>query len=182
MGASLHWCQPSRPSSPPPPSLGRAAVAVVEAGLRGAGNARPDAARALADVLVAVIVGAGGGSADDSDAGGSDTVVRDGLAAAQRWAASADPSLVRHLVRRLLVAVGPPYSPEFGGAVVRLLAASGVRSRRGAAAAAAATRSDGPDADALRAFAGAVAGLPFDPPLSAREAGLLAELKAERVF
>ena len=166
---------------PAAPSLGRAAVAVVEAGLRGAGNARPDAARALADVLVAVIVGAGGGGDADSS-GGSDTVVRDGLAASQRWAASADPSLVRHLVRRLLAAVGPPYSPEFGGAVVRLLAASGVRSRRGATSTASATRSDGPDADTLRAFAGAVAVLPFDPPLSAREAGLLAELKAERVF
>ena len=38
---------------------------------------------------------------------------------AERWAASADPSLVRHLIYNLLAACAPPYSSDFAASLVR---------------------------------------------------------------
>jgi len=152
-------------------ALARPAVAVAASALAAAGNARPDAARSLADLLVMLIVGDG----DDEGEGGGAVV--DGLAAAERWAAAADPSLVRHFLRTLLASVAPPYSPLFAGTVLRLLAASGVRGGRAARGGGA--RDGGPDAAALAEFAAAASRLSsFEPPLSAKEAALLEELAA----
>jgi hypothetical protein len=81
--------------------------------------------------------------------------------------AAADPSLVRHFLRKLLAAVSPPHSPEFVGAVSRLLVVSGVK-KRGAGMAGAGggggggqagadlggmLAADGPSRAHLRAFA-----------------------------
>jgi len=38
---------------------------------------------------------------------------------AERWAASADPSLVRHFILNLLAACAPPYSSDFAASLVR---------------------------------------------------------------
>lgn len=37
----------------------------------------------------------------------------------ERWAASADPSLVRHLIFTLLAACAPPYSSDFAASLLR---------------------------------------------------------------
>ena len=44
---------------------------------------------------------------------------------AERWASSADPSLVRHLIYTLLGACGPPYSSDFAASVIRHAPATG---------------------------------------------------------
>ena len=41
------------------------------------------------------------------------------LAAAERWARGADPSLVRHFVFGALDVAAPPYSPEFAASLIR---------------------------------------------------------------
>ena len=38
---------------------------------------------------------------------------------AERWASSADPSLVRHLIFTLLGACAPPYSSDFAASLLR---------------------------------------------------------------
>ena len=41
------------------------------------------------------------------------------LAAAERWARGADPSLVRHFVFGALDVAAPPYSPNFAASLIR---------------------------------------------------------------
>ena len=43
------------------------------------------------------------------------------LAAAERWARGADPSLVRHFVFGALDVAAPPYSPDFAASLIRCI-------------------------------------------------------------
>ena len=80
------------------------AVETVAGALRALGNAKPDVARALLALGVACLAG---GAVDRM------------LTAAEAWACSADPSLVRDFVFAALAAVAPPYSPRFAAAMIR---------------------------------------------------------------
>ncbi|KAK9822993.1 hypothetical protein WJX81_003185 [Elliptochloris bilobata] len=145
---------------PAQPLLHAQIVGVLADALRGVGNARPDAARALLGLALALLT-----------AGQTGAV----LAAAERWARGADPSLVRHFVFGALDVAAPPYSPEFAASLIRLMQGSGVRRSRSGVR-------DSKVIARLEDFAAACAQVRFKPPLSTREAAFLQELQTERMF
>jgi len=81
---------------------------VLADALRAVGNVRPDAARALLGLALALLAAGQAGAV---------------LAAAERWARGADPSLVRHFVFGALDVATPPYSAEFAASLIRRAAA-----------------------------------------------------------
>ncbi|KAK9909351.1 hypothetical protein WJX75_000889 [Coccomyxa subellipsoidea] len=145
---------------PQQPALSSQAVDIIAAALKALGNAKPDIARALLELGVAVLA--------------TGEVMRV-LSRAEQWAKTADPSLVRHFIFCVLAAVSPPYSSQFASPLIRLMQASGVkRSRAGVR--------KGQRVEQLEEFAAACAHVDFRPPLSAKQAAFLHTLQAERLY
>ncbi|BDA42837.1 Negative elongation factor D [Coccomyxa sp. Obi] len=142
------------------PALNAQAVDIISDTLKALGNAKPDIARALLELAVAVMAGG--------------EVMRM-LSAAEQWAKTADPSLVRHFIFCVLAAASPPFSSQFASPLIRLMQGSGVkRSRAGAR--------EGLQVEQLEEFAAACAHIDFQPPLSAKQAAFLQSLQAERLY
>ncbi|GLC69877.1 hypothetical protein PLESTF_000890600 [Pleodorina starrii] len=129
--------------------------------------------------------GAGGsGSAEGSGGGGGAPqpvpggAVREVLDLVEAWSkqGGADPALLRYFVLQVLGFASPPYSPEFCGALLRLLLAAGVRATNVRNEVAAALLREFAAAASEGLAAAAAAGV--SPPLTAREQHLLAELAA----
>ncbi|EIE24527.1 hypothetical protein COCSUDRAFT_40900 [Coccomyxa subellipsoidea C-169] len=159
---------------PQQPALNPQAVDIIAAALKAMGNAKPDIARTLLELGVAVL--AAGQVMRMLSAGKRGSLTEfDNTAAAEQWAKTADPSLVRHFIFCVLAAVSPPFSSQFASPIIRLMQASGVkRSRAGVR--------EGQRVEQLEEFAAACAHVDFRPPLSAKQAAFLHSLQAERLY
>ncbi|KAF8064640.1 FPS1 [Scenedesmus sp. PABB004] len=132
------------------PSLIPQVLGVLRSVLSALGSTRPELAKAVLVFLVAIMV-----------SGAAEPVLR----MAAEWSASADPSLIRHLVQLMLESVAPPYSAPFARALLGLMHAGLMRRMRGGCSPA-----------ALAEFAAACRDVTFLPALSAKDQELLEEL------
>ncbi|KAG2448240.1 hypothetical protein HYH02_006825 [Chlamydomonas schloesseri] len=145
-----------------------AATAEREEDGRRAGGSAPPAPVAGSSAAAAAAAAA------QAAAAASHGVVKETMEVVETWSrqGAMDPALLRFFVLQVLGCFAPPYSPDFAGALLRLLLAAGVRASNVRNEAAAAL---------LREFASAAEALgpaAFTPPLSNREQHLLAELAA----
>jgi negative elongation factor C/D len=122
----------------------------------GHAPAGPHVARGLADVALALAA-----------AGRAGEVAAWAEAFARRGAAAP----ARHLVLGLLARAAPPYDPAWAAALLRALAAAGVRRQRVGA------REWAARAPLLAEFAAGAAALEFRPPLGPEDAAYLRELR-----
>uniref|UniRef100_A0A383VL51 Uncharacterized protein n=1 Tax=Tetradesmus obliquus TaxID=3088 RepID=A0A383VL51_TETOB len=131
------------------PSLIAQVLGVLRAVLGALGHNRPELSRKVLGFLVSLLVSGAADAAMDM---------------AQDWAATADPSLIRHFIQLVLESVEPPYSASFARSMLRVMQHSLF------------TRLKASHTAMLQQFAAGCREVAFLPPLSRKDEDLLLEL------